>query len=398
MNKIEKLIEELCPEGVEYRRLGDCLDYEQPGNYIVVSKDYLESGIPVLTAGQTFILGYTDEINGVYKASKDNPVIIFDDFTTSFHWVTFDFKVKSSAMKMLKPKTKDVVFRFVYHLMKCIKYETLEHSRQWISKYSKIEIPIPPISIQEKIVEILDKFTALEAELEKELEAELEARRKQYEHYREKLLDLEGKEGVEMKKIGDLFIFKNGLNKEKQYFGQGTPIVNYTDVYHNKSLKREQIKGRVTLTESETDRFKAHRGDVFFTRTSETPEEVGFASVLLDEIENCTYSGFLLRARPITNLLLPEFCAYCFSTHKVRREIVKNSTFTTRALTNGPSLSKISIPIPPLSEQRRIVSILDRFEALTNDLQAGLPAEIAARRQQYEYYREKLLTFKRKTI
>lgn len=382
MNKIEKLIEELCPEGVEYRRLGDCLDYEQPGNYNVVSKDYLESGIPVLTAGQTFILGYTDEINGVYKASKDNPVIIFDDFTTSFHWVTFDFKVKSSAMKMLKPKTKDVVFRFVYHLMKCIKYETLEHSRQWISKYSKIEIPIPPISIQEKIVEILDKFTALEAELEKELEA----RRKQYEYYREKLLTFstndENVRWTTLGEIGDVCMCKRIMKNQTASIGDipfykiGT-FGGEADAYIDRSLY-DEYKSKYSFPK---------KGDILISAAG----TIGRA-VIYDGKDAYFQDSNIVWIDNDEKIILNSFLFYLY-------QIIdwKTDGGTIKRLYNN-NLKAASIPVPPLSEQRRIVSILDRFEALTNDLQAGLPAEIAARRQQYEYYREKLLTFKRKTI
>lgn len=249
----------------------------------------------------------------------------------------------------------------------------------------KIIIGIPPLLEQNQIVDKLDTFTSSIDNLKQQIAL----RRKQYEYYRDQLLDLEGKEGVEMKTIGDLFVFKNGLNKEKKYFGEGTPIVNYTDVYHNKRLDSSILNGRVTLSENEIDRFRVHKGDVFFTRTSETPEEVGYAAVMLEEVESCTFSGFLLRARPITNLLLPEFCAYCFGSYKVRHSIVKYSTFTTRALTNGPSLSKISIPVPPLSEQQQIVDILDKFEASIQNLEA----QLAEREKQYEYYRNKLLTF-----
>ena len=178
VNKIEKLIDELCPKGVEVRALGEVLGYEQPTKYIVESVDGFN--MPVLTAG--FILGYTDENNGIYKADKENPVIIFDDFTTSFHWVDFNFKVKSSAMKMIRPTRKNLIdFRFLYFAMRCIKYAPQDHARHWISKYSKIKIPIPPLSIQKEIVKILDHFT--------QLEAELEARKKQYEYYRNQLLD-----------------------------------------------------------------------------------------------------------------------------------------------------------------------------------------------------------------
>lgn len=180
---------ELCPDGVEYKKLGDLLDYEQPTKYIVESTEYDNSyDIPVLTAGQTFILGYTNEKFGIYEASQEKPTIIFDDFTTSFHWVDFEFKVKSSAMKMLTPKsTFKGSFRYVYYAMKCIKFEAIDHTRHWIAKYSQFEIPLPPREVQEEIVNILDNFTNIIAELQ----AELQARKEQYEYYRNKLLSFQ---------------------------------------------------------------------------------------------------------------------------------------------------------------------------------------------------------------
>lgn len=99
MTKLEKLIQELCPEGVEYKEISEVTNYEQPSKYIVKSTAYRdEYEIPVLTAGQSFVLGYTDESDGVYPASKATPVIIFDDFTAAFKWVVFPFKVKSSLL------------------------------------------------------------------------------------------------------------------------------------------------------------------------------------------------------------------------------------------------------------------------------------------------------------
>ncbi len=186
MSKIDDLIAEYCPDGVEFKQLGELLVYQQPTKFIVKTTNYDKSfNTPVLTAGQSFILGYTDERDGIYNATRENPVIIFDDFTTSFHWVDFPFKIKSSAMKLIRPANGDNIgFRYIYYAMKCISYKPQDHARQWISIYSKISIPFPPIEIQEEIVRILDKFTALEAELE----AELEARKRQYEYYRSKLL------------------------------------------------------------------------------------------------------------------------------------------------------------------------------------------------------------------
>ncbi|XZL14471.1 restriction endonuclease subunit S (plasmid) [Clostridium perfringens] len=190
MSRINELINELCPNGVKYMELGEILDYEQPSKYIVKSTDYNQSfKTPVLTAGQSFILGYTNEVEGIYNATKDKPVIIFDDFTTSFHLVDFKFKVKSSAMKMLIPKeTENINFKYVYYAMKNIRYAPLDHTRQWIGKYSKRLIPVPPIEVQLEIVRILDELTELNKKLTEELKAEIEARNKQYEYYRDKLL------------------------------------------------------------------------------------------------------------------------------------------------------------------------------------------------------------------
>ncbi|MDO4902141.1 MAG: restriction endonuclease subunit S [bacterium] len=179
------------PQGVRWTTLGEILKYQQPTKYIVKSKEFNNSfTTPVLTAGKTFILGKTNEISGIFPASKENPVIIFDDFTTSNHWVDFLFKIKSSAMKILQPNTDDLSFRFVYYMMQTVKFDVgAEHSRQWISKYSKIKIPLPPLEKQREIVEILDKFEALTSSISTGLPAEITARRKQYEYYRAKLLD-----------------------------------------------------------------------------------------------------------------------------------------------------------------------------------------------------------------
>jgi type I restriction enzyme S subunit len=207
-SKIEKLILDLCPNGVEFKELDSLLDYEQPTKFIVKSTDYDDAHhIPVLTAGKGFILGYTSEQEGVYSASKENPVIIFDDFTTSFHWVDFNFKVKSSAMKMLRTKKDaDVNFKFIYFAMRCINYIPQDHARHWISQYSKFKIPVPPLAIQEEIVKILNSFT------------ELEARKKQYEHYRSSLLTFDDMGGVQWVPLNQIIMsLKTGLNPRKNF-------------------------------------------------------------------------------------------------------------------------------------------------------------------------------------
>lgn len=251
-------------------------------------------------------------------------------------------------------------------------------------RFADIEIPLPPLNIQKEIVSILDSFTSL---IDK-MKQEAEMRKKQMDYYREKLFSF-GKEECEWRTLNELFTFKNGINKEKNDFGRGTPIINYVDVYRKRGLGKEDIKGLVNSNASEQSRYKCKKGDVFFTRTSETKEEVGFPAVLLEDIENCVFSGFVLKATPTTDLLDTHYCKYCFFTYQFRKEVIKSATYTTRALTNGTSLSKISIPVPSREKQRQIVSILDTFETYISKLEQM----IELRQKQYEYYREKLLTF-----
>ena len=144
---------------MEKVKFDDVLKYEQPTKYIVETENYDDSfNTPVLTAGKSFILGYTDEKNGIFN---DVPVIIFDDFTTSFHFVDFPFKVKSSALKILKAVRDKADIKYLYYKMLTIKFEAEQHKRYWISKYSQIEIPLPPLPTQQHIAAILDQADAI---------------------------------------------------------------------------------------------------------------------------------------------------------------------------------------------------------------------------------------------
>jgi len=153
--------------GCEVRLLGDFLDYEQPTKYVVADTEYNDHNqTPVLTAGKTFILGYTNEEFGVFN---NHPVIIFDDFTTATKYIDFPFKVKSSAMKILKPK-KDVNLRFVFELMQTIKFDSTDHKRYWISEYRNIEVKVPRPDEQDHISKILSDMDAEIEVLEKKLD------------------------------------------------------------------------------------------------------------------------------------------------------------------------------------------------------------------------------------
>lgn len=154
------------PSGWAVCRLEDIVDYEQPTQYIVQSTNYCDNyKTPVLTAGKSFILGYTNETNGIYNQL---PAIIFDDFTTDSRFVDFPFKVKSSAMKILQVN-KEINIRYVAYFMSITRLVGDTHKRYWISEYSKIPIPLPPINEQNRIVQTIQD---IEAQL-KEITAEL---------------------------------------------------------------------------------------------------------------------------------------------------------------------------------------------------------------------------------
>ena len=188
--------------------------------------------------------------------------------------------------------------------------------------------------------------------------------------------------------IGELFTFKNGLNKEKKFFGHGTPIVNYMDVFGRSSMRIGDIAGRVDVNLKELIAYGVRKGDVFFTRTSETVDEVGVASVMLDAPENTVFSGFVLRARPADESLDNNFKAYCFSPSYFRQQITSRAGYTTRALTNGRYLSAALLVRPHLPEQRAIAQALGDIDALL----AALDQTIAKKRDLKQAAMQQLLT------
>ncbi len=176
-----------------------------------------------------------------------------------------------------------------------------------------------------------------------------------------------------MPKLGDLFEFKNGLNKEKEYFGYGTPIINYMDVYSFSGLINKHVGGKVSVTSNEIRTYSVKKGDVFFTRTSETVNEIGCTSVLLENIQDAVFSGFVLRARPKNNVLDLQFKNYCFLSSIVRKQIMSTSSYTTRALTNGRLLSVVVLPCPKsIEEQSAIANVLLDMDKSIKQLQTRL--------------------------
>jgi len=236
------------------------------------------------------------------------------------------------------------------------------------------DVPLPPsadeqeaianaLSDADALIESLEQLLAKKRHLKQGAMQELLTRRRQIGTFEEDWTDFA---------LGELFTFKNGLNKGKEFFGYGTPIVNYMDVFENPAIHSHLLSGRVSLTSQERSNFDVRTGDVLFTRTSETPEEVGMASVILDVPDQTVFSGFLLRARPKTEMIEKAFAAYCFQSHAVRNQIVSKASYTTRALTNGKILSSVLLRLPSRREQIAIANLLCDMDAEIKTLETKL--------------------------
>ena len=387
MSKLEELIKEFCPNGVEYVKIGSVVNYEQPSKYLVKKADYKEEySTPVLTAGQTFILGYTNDMNGIYNASKDSPVIIFDDFTGAFKWVDFPFKVKSSAIKFLKANEKRAMLRYIFHVMGNINLTSTEHKRLWIGIYSELQIPLPALPVQREIVQILDSFTLYSAELT----AELTARRKQYEFYRDKLLMPKSStyqtEWKELKDVCRLVTGATPSTSKKEYWENGTiPWMSSGEVNNKRIFYTEEKITELGYQSSSTTLVPIHSVVIALAGQGKTRGKVA-----ITEIELCTNQS-------LCSLICGTSMNYKFLYYYLDGKYEE-----LRAISNGDGtrgglslrlLAPYKIPVPPMEVQERIVKVLDNFDAICSDLGIGLPAEIEKRQKQYEYYREKLLTF-----
>ena len=284
-----------------------------------------------------------------------------------------------------------------------LRYIQSKHAIDWIlqramgstvvsipmKELNKLLIPVPPLSVQSRIVEILDRFTSLEAELE----AELDCRKRQYIYYRELLLDFSQHNNIQWKKLGELaeLVRGNGLSK-KDFAPEGIPAIHYGQIYTYYGNETKETISFVT-PETASKLRKVFCGNVVITNTSENLEDVGKALLYSGKSEAVT-GGHATIIR-CSEHLLPKFFVYYTKTRSFfdqKRKLAKGTKVIDVSATD---LARIEIPIPPLSEQQRIVEMLDKFDTLTNSISEGLPLEIQLRRQQYEYYREQLLDFRR---
>lgn len=372
-NFLEKLLDGV---EVDWLPLGELTRYEQPTKYLVAAKNYNdEFETPVLTAGKTFILGYTDEIDGIYKGSE-SPVIIFDDFTTANKWVDFDFKVKSSAMKMITSSDEQkVVLKYIFYWLNTVPSEFVDgdHKRQWIGNYTSKKVPIPcsddpkkSLEIQTKIVRILDAFT----ELTDELTDELTARKKQYNYYCNQLLSFD-EEGVEWKALGELAEINTGSKPPEilesatsfDYINAGTSRSGYSAA--------SNCEGDTVTTPSRG------QGGIGYVGYQKEPFWLGPLCYKLQSTDK--------------NLLINKYLFYFLRSRTELLLGLKKEGGVPAV--NKSDLVQLEIPVPSLEEQKRIVARLDKFDALTNSITEGLPREIELRQKQYGYYRDLLLSF-----
>ena len=392
MSRLQELIQKLCPDGVEYKRLGSLCDLSRGKVY---SKPYItahEGNYPVYSS-QTANDG---ELGRISTYDYDGEYLTW---TTdgAYAGTIFHRKGKFSITNvcgLIEVKSPEILnLRFLYYWLS-IKaqeyvYRGMGNPKLMSNQMTPIEIPIPPLSVQEEIVRILDAFTFYAAELQ----AELQARKEQYAYYRDQLLTFTPDDpAVKWMKLREVCVFINGFAFKSSLFKDiGLPIIRITNI-KGSTVDLSDVK-YFSLGDYNTDltQFKISKGDILVAMSGATTGKVGCYIDDRDAYINQRVGKFV----PNEQLLNKRYLFH-FLISQTRELYVMAGGGAQPNLSSKKLMETWEIPIPSLSEQQRIVSILDKFEALVNDLTEGLPAEIAAVQEQYEYYRNKLLSFPRK--
>lgn len=379
MSRLGELIKELCPNGVDYKKIDEILKTVSAPRKLM-RKEYQSIGkFPIVDQGQEFIVGYTDDIDAILEEKE---YIILGEHTRIIKYVNFEFAQGADGLKILISKHKDDV-KYLYHAFSNLEIPSRGYNRHWtIAK--ELKIPLPPIEVQREIVRILDNFTELTAELT----AELKKRKSQYEFYRDELFYFN--KFIPILKLREFATITRGGNlQKKDFLDSGIPCIHYGEIYTKYGMSAEETFQFVSKEVASKSR-QAKRNDIVMAVTSENIEDVGKCLAWIGE-ENVAVSGHIAI---ISHNINAKYLSYYFHTHHFYKQKVKLA-YGTKVIEITPSkLNSIEVPVPSLEEQERIVSILDKFDALVNDISIGLPAEIEARKKQYEYYRDKLLNFK----
>ena len=388
MSKLKELIDKYCPNGVEYKRLGDICKVLRGKR--LTTRDLSEDGPFPVYHGGIEPIGYYNNYN-----REANSVMIINVGASAGTVGFCDKKFWSSDGCYCISHNESIMQKFLYYALQTIEFSIKSKVRKAgiptldNKEVERIEIPFPPLEIQEEIVKILDRF----AEYAAELQAELQARQEQYEYYRDKLLTFNeiggGTQSVTWMKMSEIgtFIRGNGLQK-KDFTGSGVPCIHYGQIYTHYGTFATKTKSHVS-SETAKKCKKAHSGDLIFATVSENIDDVCKCVAWLGDEEICI-SGDSLAFSHNQN---PKYIAYYFQTYAFARYKRSRVTGTKVIRLHQSQLEQFEIPIPSLAEQARIVNILDKFETLVSDLAQGLPAEIKAVQEQYEYYRDKLLSF-----
>ena len=405
MSKLQELIQRLCPDGVEYKKLGEIVSVLR-GKRLTKNELTLNGQYPVFHGGI--------EPLGTYKSANRpaNTVMIINVGASAGSVGFCDKEFWSSDGCFCLSKSEEMSPKFLYYYLAANQHNFVCKVRHAgiptldCAVVAKFVIPVPPLEVQEEIVRILDRFS--------DYAAELQARKEQYEYYRNLLLTFnpagcageadDEQEGsvttrgghsypIHWKTMGEVgtFIRGNGLQK-KDFTESGVGCIHYGQIYTYYGTFATETKSFVS-PEMASKLLIVNPGNLVIACTSENVEDVGKAVAWLGNNDIVT-GGHSVVFRHNIN---PKYVAYFFQTQTFFAQ-KKRYAYGAKVIDiKTEDLAKIVIPVPPLELQEKIVAILDRFETLVNDLSEGLPAEIAAVKEQYEYYRNRLLTFKEKT-
>ena len=325
--------------------LGEVLTYEQPTNYLVESVDYKdEYPIPVLTAGKSFILGYTNETEGIYSSGL--PVIIFDDFTTATQLVDFEFKVKSTAMKILSANEEKADIKYLYYTMQNISFDSSTHKRYWISQYSKIQIPLPPLSVQQEIVEEIEGYQKI-----------IDGARQVVENYKPVIkIDPEW----EMVELGKVCDFLNGYAfKSSEYTNEGIQIVKMGNVERGKLNLEKNISYYPNDKISLFEKYSLNKGDILISMTGTQGKE-DFGNVCMVNVDipllvNQRVGKFIVKSNSINS----RYLYHTLQLDSFRRQVFENASGVRQGNISKDKILKMKICLPPIDVQEDIVSKID---------------------------------------
>lgn len=395
MSKLSELINKLCPNGVEYKKIKDAFQRLR-GTPITASQmkqiQNEDGEITIFAGGKTVVRAKEEDIEKA-NITRVPAVLVQSRGIIDFIYYDKPFTFKNEMWAYTAENS--ITVKYLYYVLQ----NNAGYFREAASGMGSLPqislrvtedylIPLPPLEIQRELVEILDKFAQLTAELT----AELQKRKKQYEHYRRALLggvesgELKVESGYQMVKLGDVCDFVYGYTDKAKDVGDAR-FIRITDINDGGHLNRDGAK-YITLN-SEAKKFLLRKGDLLMARTGATYGK----TLYYDSEEPAVYASFLIRVIPDDMRLNNRFYWHFSQSTLYWDQAKRLVTAGGQPQFNVGAISQVSIPLPPLAEQERIVAILDRFDSLCNSLTEGLPAEIELRKKQYEYYRDKLLGF-----